>query len=86
MIRVQKVIKKAHQNRETIREHSESFNKELQNRKKNQTELENTITKIQNTLEGNNSRLNDTGKMYKEPGRQNSRNHPVGPEKRKKQF
>ena len=33
------------------------FTKELENVKKNQTELKNTITKIKNTLEGINSRL-----------------------------
>ena len=33
------------------------FTKELENVKKNQTELKNTITKIKNILEGINSRL-----------------------------
>ena len=46
-----------------IDEHSgklEVFNKELENKKKNQTELKNTITKIKNSLGGINSRLDDT--------------------------
>lgn len=34
------------------------FNKELENMKGNQTEMKNTISEI-NTLEGNNSRLDD---------------------------
>ena len=33
-------------------EHSEKFNKELENVKKNQTELKSTITEIKNMLEG----------------------------------
>ena len=42
-------------------EYSENFNKESDNRKKNQTELNNTITKIKNTPGGINIRLDDTG-------------------------
>ena len=40
-----------------IDEHSENFNKELKNIKKNQSELNYTITEIKNSLEGMNSRL-----------------------------
>ena len=36
------------------------FNKELENIKKNQTELKNTVNEIKNTLEGSNSRFDDT--------------------------
>ena len=36
--------------------HSESFNKELENIKKNQSELNKTITEMKNTPEGINSR------------------------------
>ena len=36
------------------------FNKELENIKNNQTETHNKISKMKNTLEGINSRLNDT--------------------------
>ena len=39
-------------------EHSENFNKELENIKKNQWKLENTITEMKNTLERINRRLN----------------------------
>ena len=40
--------------------HSEKFNKELENIKKNQTELKSAITEIKNTPESINSRLHDT--------------------------
>ena len=43
-----------------IDEHSESFNKELENIRKNQLELENKITEMKTILEGINSRLGDT--------------------------
>ena len=43
-------------------EHSEKFNKELENIKKSQTELKNTLTEIKNTLERSDSRLNNTEK------------------------
>ena len=36
--------------------------KELENIKKNEPELKNTITEVKNTLEGMNSRLSDTEK------------------------
>ena len=36
--------------------------KELENIKKNEQELKNTITEVKNTLEGMNSRLSDTEK------------------------
>lgn len=39
--------------------HIENFNKELENIKKIQTELNNTITEIKYILEGINSRLDD---------------------------
>ena len=41
-------------------EHSEKFNKELENVKKNQTELKSAITELKNTPEGITSRLHDT--------------------------
>ena len=40
-------------------EHSANFNKELKNIK-NQTETKNTITEIKNTLEGINSKWDDS--------------------------
>ena len=40
--------------RRRMDEHSENFNKELGNVKKNHTELKNTITEMKTTLEGNN--------------------------------
>ena len=41
-------------------EHSENFNKELENIEKNQSKLKNTITEMKMALEGTNSRLGDT--------------------------
>ena len=38
----------------------EHFNKELENIKKTQSEMKNSIAEIKNTLEGMNSRLSDT--------------------------
>lgn len=38
---------------------SENFNKEIENRKKNQSELKNAITDLKYTLERINSRLED---------------------------
>ena len=43
-----------------IGEHSKNFNKELENTKKNQSELKNTIREMKNSLEGINSRVSDT--------------------------
>ena len=39
-------------------EHNENFKEEIENIKKNQSDLKNIITEIKNTLEGNN-RLDD---------------------------
>ena len=38
---------------------NEKFNKELEDTKKNQTELKNIIIEVKNTLERINSRVND---------------------------
>ena len=38
---------------------NEKFNQELEDTKKNQTELKNTIIEVKNTLERINSRVND---------------------------
>ena len=46
--------------------HSDKFNKELENIKKNQLEWKNTITEIKSTLEGINSILNDTEEWISE--------------------
>ena len=43
-----------------MEEHSEKFNKELENIQKNPTELRNTITEIKNAQEAINSRFDDT--------------------------
>ena len=40
--------------------HSENFNKALENIKSTQSEMKNSIIEIKTTLEGMNSRLNDT--------------------------
>ena len=53
------VIKILTELRGRMDEHSEKFNKGIENIKKNQTKLKNTITEIKNTLEGINSRLDD---------------------------
>ena len=42
------------------------FNKELENVKNNQIEMNNMITEIKNTLEGINSRLDDTEEWISE--------------------
>ena len=41
-------------------EHSDNFNKELENIKKNQSELRNKIIEMKSALEGINSRVGDT--------------------------
>ena len=41
-------------------EYNKTFNKALENKKKKQTELKNTITEIKTTLQGINSRLYNT--------------------------
>ena len=46
--------------RRRMEEHSEKFSKEIKNTRKTQSELNNTIHEIKNTLEGTNSRLDDT--------------------------
>ena len=51
-----------------IDEHSENFNKELENIK-NHSELKNTITEMENTLEGIKSRLGDTEEHITKNGR-----------------
>ena len=43
-----------------VDEHSENSNRELENIKKNQSELKNTIAEMKNILEGINSRLGHT--------------------------
>ena len=47
-------------------EKTEVFNKELENKKNNQTEVKNTITEMKNALEGLNGRLNDTEERISE--------------------
>ena len=47
-------------------EQSEKFNKDLENIKKNQTEMRNTITEGKNTPEGIYSRLCDVEKRIRE--------------------
>ena len=42
---------------------SKTFNKEIENIKKNQSEMKNSITKIQNTLEQIDSRLQEAEKL-----------------------
>ena len=46
-----------------IRMRSQTFEKELENIKNNQTDREDTITEMKNTLEGINCRLNDTEEL-----------------------
>ena len=54
------VIKMVTKLRTRIVEHSENFSKVLDNIRKNQSELKNTIIERKNTLQGINSRLEDT--------------------------
>ena len=54
-----KVINMLNKLERTMDGHSEKFNTETENLKKNQSELKNTITIVKNTLEGINSRLHD---------------------------
>ena len=61
---------------------SENFSKEIENTKKNQSELKNTIAEMKTTLQGINSRLDDNRRMDNEFGRQNSGNHPIRIEKK----
>ena len=42
-----------------MNEHSKNFNKELENIRKNQSQLKNIITEMKNIPEGINSRLDD---------------------------
>lgn len=49
----------------------ENFNKEIENRRKYQTEvtkLKNTITELKNTLEGFNNRLDEAGQRISDVG------------------
>lgn len=46
-------------------EHSNNFNKEVENTKKNQSKLKNAIIEIENMLERINSRLSDNRIMHK---------------------
>ena len=50
------IIKMLNELRRRMDEHSEKFNKQLENINKNQTEQNNTINEIKNILEGINSR------------------------------
>lgn len=47
-------------------EQSEKFNKDLENIKKNETEMRNTVTEGKNTPEGIYSRLGDVEKRIRE--------------------
>ena len=51
------------------------FSEELENRKKNQTKMNNMIAKLKSTLEVINSRLNDTEEQISELEDRVSRNH-----------
>ena len=57
-------------------EHSENFNKKLENIEKNQSELKNKIIEIKNIL-GINSRLDDKEEWRQQSGRQSGGNYPV---------
>ena len=52
-------LKSAHWTWEKNRGRRENFNKELENMKKNQSELKNAITEMKTTGEGINNRLDD---------------------------
>ena len=52
-------IKRLNRHGRGMDEHSEKFNKELKNIKKNEIELKNTVSEIKNTLQGIDTRLDD---------------------------
>ena len=60
------VIRMLTELRNRIEEHSENFNKELENIKETQLEIKNTVTEMENILKGMNSRLSDTKKHISE--------------------
>ena len=53
----------------------EMFNKDLEELKNKQTEINNTITEMKTTLEGINSRITEAEERIKWPGRQNGGIH-----------
>ena len=54
------IIKMLTELRRRMDEYNKTFNKALENKKKKQTELKNTITEIKTILQGINSRLYNT--------------------------
>ena len=58
-----KMIRELTRRMDAQSEKLEVFNKELENIKNNQTDREDTITEMKNTLEGINCRLNDTEEL-----------------------
>ena len=47
-------------------QHAKNFNKDLEDIRKNQSELKNTVIEMKNMLEGINNRLDDTEEQKKE--------------------
>ena len=61
---VLKMLTKLRKRRE---EHSENFNKELENIKKKESEQKNKMTEMKNTLEGIDSRFDNTEEWVSSP-------------------
>ena len=72
--------------RRRMDEHSENFSKELENIKKNQSELKNTITENKNSQERINSRLDDTEEQISDWSGQQSRGHHPSEQEKKKRI
>ena len=68
------IVKELRRRLDEQSEKLEVFNK-LENIKKNHTEMQNTIIEKKNTLEGIDSKLDDTKKTDQQVRRQSGRNH-----------
>ena len=79
-----KMVKDLRRRMDEQSEKSEVFSKELENIKKNQTEVKNIIIEMKNTLQGINSRWNDTEEWNSELEDKSSGNHWSWTKKRKK--
>lgn len=77
-----RILNKLKNTVEGLREH---FNEEIENVKKNQSEMKNIIAEMENTLEGINNRLVNTEERISYGG-QNNGIRPVRTAKQKKNF
>ena len=77
------IIKMLSELKRRMNEHCEKFNKELENIKKTQTAEEYNNWNLKNTLEGINSRLDDTEECISELVDKSSEIHPSWTEKKR---